>query len=118
MRWPPFATTTLPEVFCAKVIVTVLSSVVTIDWGISKLSDESNTDTITFLVPKLCVTTLDVVLVNVSGLDASSAMVAVTLLSPDPSPLKKEAVTAFVTLRLLRVASEPLTINWLRLHQY
>ena len=65
------------------------------------LSLLSNTCTITFLVPKLCVTVDDVTEVKVSETVATSAIV--TLVNPDPSPVKDpvnaDAVTALSTLR-------------------
>ena len=109
---PPLATTALPVVFSANVIVMLLSSVVTIDSGIIRLSVESKTDTITSLDPKLWVITLDVVFEKVSGLEAISAIVVVTFVRAEPSPLKYDAVTALVTFKLFSVASEPLTISF------
>ena len=50
--------------------------------------------------------------VKVSGFYAISAIVVVTLLRAEPSPLKADAVTALVTFKLFKVASEPLTISF------
>ena len=52
-KWPPFATTALPVVEESNVIVTTLVLVVTVEAGKISSSLLLNTDTKTFLVPKL-----------------------------------------------------------------
>jgi len=78
----------------------------------NKVIRRIKTDTITSLDPKLWVITLDVVFEKVSGLEAISAIVVVTFVRAEPSPLKYDAVTALVTFKLFSVASEPLTISF------
>jgi len=99
--WPPFATTTLPVVALSSTISTELVVEVVIDCGIIMLSLLSYTCTITFLVPKLCVTVDDVTEVKVSE---TVAVCEIDIpVNPDPSPVKDpvnaDAVTALSTLR-------------------
>ena len=84
--WPPFATTTLPDVAVANVTVTTFTLVVVIEAGIITWSLLSYTDTITFFVPKLCVTTLEVTLEKVSVTVTSWVTLATTPVKADPSP--------------------------------
>ena len=90
--WPPLATTARPVVADENVMTAVLTLDVSMSSGIICRSLSSYTCTITFLLLKLCVTVLEVTLVNVSSTVAF--WVTVKFVNPEPSPSYPDAVIA------------------------